>query len=203
MARHTQECSSDILEETNNCIIVLTTHWGNFFSLLYFYWIFLYLHFKCYPLSRYPHPPKPHSPSPYQPTPASPPSNSPALRHLAFTRPGASTHIDTWQDHFLLHMQMEPWVPPWVLGTKKGKGKRGRKRAHIWPEFLLCSGQADMGRLPDTFHLALGWHLRHWPHSTGGGQGQPLKSGVPGQHPQPCGYGREGWGKGSHTGQSP
>jgi hypothetical protein len=40
------------------------------------------------------------------------------------------------------------------------RGRGGRGRAHIWPEFL-CSGQGDSGRLPDTFHLALGGHLSH------------------------------------------
>lgn len=37
-----------------------------------------------------------------------------------------------------------------------GKGKRDR--THILPEFL-CSGQADGGGLPDTFHSALGGNL--------------------------------------------
>jgi hypothetical protein len=35
--------------------------------------------------------------------------------------------------------------------------KRGG-RAHFRPEFL-CSGQADVGGLPDTFHVVLGGHL--------------------------------------------
>jgi hypothetical protein len=43
-----------------------------------------------------------------------------------------------------------------------GQGKEGkRRRAHVWPEFLLCSGQADVGRLPEAFHSALGGHLSH------------------------------------------
>ena len=54
-----------------------------------------------------------------------------------------------------------------------GEGGVGRI-AHIWPEFLLCSGQADVGGLPDAFHSALGGHLSHWPHSTGVDKGQPL-----------------------------
>ena len=38
------------------------------------------------------------------------------------------------------------------MGTKKGPGERGQGRiAHVQPEFHLCSGQADMGGLPDTF----------------------------------------------------
>lgn len=33
------------------------------------------------------------------------------------------------------------------------RGRDGRKRAHVWPEFL-CSGQADTGGLLDAFHAA-------------------------------------------------
>ena len=39
------------------------------------------------------------------------------------------------------------------MGTEGGQGKEGEGRiAHVWPEFLLCSGQADLGGLPDAFH---------------------------------------------------
>ena len=39
--------------------------------------------------------------------------------------------------------------------TKRGRGEEGGGRiAHVWPEFHLCSGQAEVGRLPDTFHSA-------------------------------------------------
>jgi hypothetical protein len=40
-------------------------------------------------------------------------------------------------------------IPLWEL--KGGQGNRGRI-AHFWPEFLLYSGQADLGGLPDAFH---------------------------------------------------
>lgn len=57
----------------------------------------------------------------------------------------------------------------WGVRTKRGQGKGERGWiAHIGPEFLLCSGQADTGGLPDAFHLALGGHLSH---SMEGGQG--------------------------------
>ena len=49
-----------------------------------------------------------------------------------------------------------------ICGKEKGAGEEGEGRiAHVWPEFLLCSGQADMGGLPDTFHSAPGGHLSH------------------------------------------
>ena len=49
------------------------------------------------------------------------------------------------------------------VGTKKGKEGKERERriAHVWPEFHLCSGQADMGGLPDAFHSVPGGHLSH------------------------------------------
>ena len=56
----------------------------------------------------------------------------------------------------------------WGCGKR---GRRGRERLRVQPEFLLCSGQADMEGLPDAFHLAPGEHLSHRPHSTGSGQG--------------------------------
>ena len=55
-----------------------------------------------------------------------------------------------------------PAPNPLGVGTKGGQGKEGEGRiAHVQPEFLLCSGQADAGGLPDTFHSALGGHLSH------------------------------------------
>ena len=82
---------------------------------------FLYLHFKCYTLS----------PSLWNPLclPSSPcfcegvhppistflPSHSLTLRHRTFTGSWDSSPINTWQGHPLLHMQLEPWVPPCVL----------------------------------------------------------------------------------------
>jgi hypothetical protein len=41
----------------------------------------------------------------------------------------------------------------------RGRGRRGG--SHIWPEFLLCSGQADTAGLSDAFHSAPGGHLSH------------------------------------------
>jgi hypothetical protein len=45
------------------------------------------------------------------------------------------------------------------VGTKNGGpwGREGGKN-HILPEFHLCSGQADVGGLPDAFHSAPGGH---------------------------------------------
>ena len=49
------------------------------------------------------------------PTPASLSWHSPTLWHWAFTRPRASPLIDVPKGHSLLHMWLEPWVPPCVL----------------------------------------------------------------------------------------
>jgi hypothetical protein len=81
--------------------------------------IFLYLHFKCYPLFWLPLW-KPRIPFPLPlltnpPTPASLSCHSPILGHRAFTGWRASPPIDAWQDHPLLHMWLEPWVPLCVL----------------------------------------------------------------------------------------
>jgi hypothetical protein len=52
--------------------------------------------------------------------------------------------------------------PNAVWELKRGEGEEGGGRiAHVRPEFLLCSREADVGGLPDTFHLALGGHLSH------------------------------------------
>jgi hypothetical protein len=64
---------------------------------------FLYLHFKCYPLSWFPLQ-KPPIPSPLPlltnpSTPASWPWQSPTLGHRAFTGPRASPSIDDWLGH--------------------------------------------------------------------------------------------------------
>ena len=48
-------------------------------------------------------------------TPASLSWHSSTLGHQAFTRPRAFPPIDVQQDHPLLHMQLEPRVPPCVL----------------------------------------------------------------------------------------
>jgi hypothetical protein len=47
---------------------------------------------------------------------------------------------------------MNPFLP---VETKRGVGEEGEGRiAHVWPEFLLCSGQVEAGGLPDAFYLA-------------------------------------------------
>ena len=67
------------------------------------------------------HPPPPASmkvfphPPIHASTLISPPWNSPTLGHQAFTGPRASPPIDTRQSNHLLHMQLEPWVPPCTL----------------------------------------------------------------------------------------
>jgi hypothetical protein len=48
----------------------------------------------------------------------------------------------------------EVWEVMWGMGGGRGRG--GRERAHVLPEFL-CSGQADSGGLPDIFYVAPGW----------------------------------------------
>ena len=47
----------------------------------------------------------------------------------------------------------------WGCGKR---GRRGRERLRVQPEFLLCSGQADAEGLPDTFHLASILKERMW-----------------------------------------
>jgi hypothetical protein len=47
-------------------------------------------------------------------TPASSPHSS-TLGHRAFTGPRVSPPIDSCLGHLLLHIQLEPWVPPYVL----------------------------------------------------------------------------------------
>jgi hypothetical protein len=49
------------------------------------------------------------------PTPTSWPWHSPTLGHRAFTGTRASPLIDVPQGHPLLHMHLEPWIPPCVL----------------------------------------------------------------------------------------
>jgi hypothetical protein len=77
----------------------------------------------------YPISPTPDSMSvlPYPPTHNSQPWHSPTLGHLAFTGPRASPSIDARLGHPLLHMQLEPWVPPcvhfgWWLSPGKSAG---------------------------------------------------------------------------------
>ena len=86
------------------------------FDILFIY-ISNFIPFPSFP-SRNPHPiPPPASMRvlTHPPTPASLPLHCPALGHRAFTGPRASLPIDAEQGHPLLHMQLEPWVPPCAL----------------------------------------------------------------------------------------
>jgi hypothetical protein len=65
---------------------------------------FLHLHFKCYTQSPLYLPP---ALLPNLPTPTSQPWHSPVLGHTIFTRPKASSPIDSRLGHPLLHMQLE------------------------------------------------------------------------------------------------
>ena len=49
------------------------------------------------------------------PTPAFPSWHSPILGYQPFSDPRASPPFDVQKGHPLLHMQLEPWVPPCVL----------------------------------------------------------------------------------------
>jgi hypothetical protein len=49
------------------------------------------------------------------PTPPFCPGHSPTLRHRALTGWRASPPIDDWLGHPLVHMNLEPWIPPCVL----------------------------------------------------------------------------------------
>jgi hypothetical protein len=93
-----------------------------FFLFSFFIRYFLHLCFKCYPVSWFPHPhPRKlpiSSPLPLLTNPLTPTFLSwhfPTLGHQAFTGPRASSSIDVQQGHPLLHMQLEPWVPPWLV----------------------------------------------------------------------------------------
>jgi hypothetical protein len=83
-------------------------------------YIFLYLHFKCYLLSWFLLQPPP-PPLPLLPlftnlsTLASLTWHSSTLGDPAFSEPRSSPPIDVQQGHPLLHIQLEPWVPPYVL----------------------------------------------------------------------------------------
>jgi hypothetical protein len=83
---------------------------------IYFIYISNIVLFPGFPL---PPPKKTLSPPPPMltnlPTLASWPWHSPILGHRAFKGPRASPPIDDWLGHPLLHMQLEPWVPPYVL----------------------------------------------------------------------------------------
>ena len=90
-----------------------------------FYWMFSLFTFQILSPFQFPSP-KPTVPfpvpvllwgcSPTLPyTPASPPWHSLTEVHSAFLGPRVSPPIDAQQGHPLLHMRLEPWVPPCVL----------------------------------------------------------------------------------------
>jgi hypothetical protein len=83
---------------------------------------FLYLHFKCFPLSRSPlwKPLIPYSPplwgcSPTPPLPFSHPWHSPTLRHQTPSGSRVSPPTDVQQGHLLPHRWPVPWVAPCVF----------------------------------------------------------------------------------------
>jgi hypothetical protein len=90
------------------------------FSFIFYFFIryFLYLYFKCYTLSLFPFQP----PHPTQPPPPAHQSTHSCFLVLAFPYTGvssvtglrASLPIDVRQGHPLLHVRLEPWVPPCV-----------------------------------------------------------------------------------------
>jgi hypothetical protein len=110
-------------EDTKKFVFLTGSGWGGgvrnffFFSSIVFIRYFLYLHFKCYPLSWFPFwkslPSLPLLINP--PTFDSWPWHYPTLGHRAFIEQRASIPIDDLEGHPLLHMQLEPWVPPSVL----------------------------------------------------------------------------------------
>ena len=108
--------------------------------------MFLYLHFKCYRLSCFLLPKPPilyslllllwgYSPT-HPPTLNSPSGHSPTLGHRALTGPRASPHTDVRQQHSLLHMQLEPWIPSCVFfGWLFSPRNSGRWRGSGWSSY--------------------------------------------------------------------
>jgi hypothetical protein len=100
---------------------LFAVQWCIKLAFLFFAKYFLYLHFKCYPLSWLPHwKPLNRIHSPFHllintSTPTSWPWHSPTLGQRAFTGRKVSPPTDDWLDQLLLHMQLETWVPPCVL----------------------------------------------------------------------------------------
>jgi hypothetical protein len=90
-------------------------------SLFGIFYVFTFQLLSPFPVSPLEHP-YPISPSPafmrvlpLPPIPTSPPWHSSILGNQAFTRPKASPPIDARQCHPPLHLQLEPWVPSFVL----------------------------------------------------------------------------------------
>jgi hypothetical protein len=95
------------------------------------------------------------------PIPTSPNWHSHALGHWAFTGPKAIPPIDDSQSHPLLHMQLEPWVPPCVLfGLVYSLGALGNLVG-----WCYCSSQG----ISDPFisfspfsNSSIGDHMLNW-----------------------------------------
>jgi len=84
----------------------------SFFLIFSFIRYFLYLHFKCHPSETiYPIPTPPPC-SPTHPLPLPCPGIPLHWGIKAFTEPSASPPIDVQQSQPLLHMGLEPWIPP-------------------------------------------------------------------------------------------
>ena len=89
-------------------------------TIEFFIWYILYLHFKWASLSWIPSPGKSHKPSSlplflHPPLPASLSWYSPTLLHWASPGPGASLPFDVQQGHPLLPICLEPWVTACVF----------------------------------------------------------------------------------------
>jgi hypothetical protein len=93
------------------------------YSFIFFLGYFIYLHFKCFPLSRSPfwkslsHPPSPvfMRVLSHPPTPLFPPWNSSTLEHRKPSGQRASPPTDMQQGHLLPHMQPAPYNAPCVF----------------------------------------------------------------------------------------
>jgi hypothetical protein len=97
-------CPLASLAAANGSALSLSNYCSYFFFIRYF----LYLHFKCYPLSWFPLQNSLSPPLlPNPPTPSSWPWHSSTLGHRTFTGPRDSLPIDDQLGHPLLHMQLE------------------------------------------------------------------------------------------------
>jgi hypothetical protein len=91
-------------------------HWSCYLFFLldiFFIYILNIIPLSWFPLQKPSSPPLPLLTNP--PTPASWPWLSPILGHRTFTGSRVSPPVDDPQGHPMLHMQLEPWVPPCVL----------------------------------------------------------------------------------------
>jgi hypothetical protein len=85
------------------------------------------------------------------------------FRLLAITNKAVMTiveHMSLWHGGASFGYMPKSGTAVWELKRGLGKKEEGRI-AHIWPEFLLCSEQADVEGLPNAFYSAPGGHLSH------------------------------------------